>query len=470
MPIEVERVSKLNSQPEHANRKYVLYWAQVNRRVDANHGLLYAVEIANRYKLPVLYYECLTCAYEHANDRLHTFVVEGVPETAKRLQKVGVGYVFDLRRTKDAPDDALYKLARDAAAVVTDEYPTVIARRHNHRASQQLDAACYSVDSSCIVPMKRMEKREFAAYTIRPKIKRLLPQYLQPLDKVHVKQRFELQIPNCHTRITEKAASNMVAFCEIDHTVAPSLTFEGGRLAAESRLQQFLRNNLKRYAKDRNQPSKHATSEMSPYLHFGQISSLEIAVAVRDYAAKHKLISDEYLEELIVRRELAFNYTSHVEDPESLENLPDWSQEDMRKHAHDKRDPSYTRKQFENAETYDPLWNATQKEMLLRGKIHGYYRMYWGKKIIEWSPTYQEALDTMVYIHERYALDGRDPNTFTNILWCFGLHDRPWYERPIFGRIRSMSSEGMQRKTNTGAYIQEILQLEKTGKDVNRVA
>jgi deoxyribodipyrimidine photo-lyase len=469
MPIETERVSKLNSAPERADRKYVLYWAQMNRRVDANHALLYAVEIANRYKLPVLYYEGLTCSYEYANDRLHTFVIEGVPETAKRLQKAGIGYVFYLRRTENAPNDVLYVLARDAAAVVTDDYPTFVARHHNHRVPQKLDVAYYGVDSSCIVPMKRIEKREYAAYTIRPKIQRLLPEYLRASDKVHVKHRFESQIPNSHTEVNKDRIGELVASCEVDHSVAPSLTFRGGRLAAEKRLQHFLQNNLKRYAKDRNQPSEHATSEMSPYLHFGQLSSLEIALAVRDYARDHKLISDEYLEELIVRRELAFNYAGHVEQPESLENLPEWCQEDMKKHAHDKRDPSYTRKQLESAETYDDLWNATQKEMRLRGKIQGYYRMYWGKKIIEWSPTYQEALDTMIYIHGRYALDGRDPNTFTNILWCFGLHDRPWYERPIFGRMRYMSAGGMKRKTDTEAYIEEIQRLENTGKDVHTI-
>jgi deoxyribodipyrimidine photo-lyase len=469
MPIQAERVSKLNSAPERAGRKYILYWAQMNRRVDANHALLYAIEIANRYKLPVLYYEGPTCSYQYANDRLHTFVLQGVPETAKRLKKAGLGYVFYLRRRRNAPDDVLYLLAKDAAALVTDDYPTFIARDHNRRVPEKLDAAYYVVDSSCIVPMKRIEKREYAAYTIRPKIKRLLPEYLHEPEKVHIRCRFKLEVPEFHTEVNENAIPELVASCDIDHSVAPSLTFQGGRLAAEKRLQHFLENNLKRYAKDRNQPCEHATSEMSPYLHFGHISSLEIALAVREYAADHKLIADEYLEELIVRRELAFNYASHVERPESLENLPEWCQEDMKKHAHDKRDPSYTRKQLESAETYDELWNATQKEILLRGKIHGYYRMYWGKKIIEWSPTYQEALDTMIYIHGRYALDGRDPNTATNILWCFGLHDRPWYERPIFGRMRYMSAEGMKRKTDTGAYIEEIQQLEKRAQEARSI-
>jgi deoxyribodipyrimidine photo-lyase len=194
-----------------------------------------------------------------------------------------------------------------------------------------------------------------------------------------------------------------------------------------------------------------------------------VALAVKEHAARHHLMADGYLEELIVRRELSFNYVRHVEKPERLENMPDWARETMRIHAKDKRDPLYPPKQMETAKTYDDLWNATQKEMLLRGKIHGYYRMYWGKKILEWSATYQDAVDFMIEMHGRYALDGRDPNTYTNVLWCFGLHDRAWGERPIFGKIRYMSETSTKRKTKSKAYINEILELERTGNDPSRI-
>jgi deoxyribodipyrimidine photo-lyase len=360
---------------------------------------------------------------------------------------------------KSSPNHALHDLAKDAAAVVTDDYPTFIARYHNGRIPQKLDVAYYAVDSSCVVPMRQIPERQYAAYTIRPKIKRLLPRFLRRPDALRVQRRFDGPIASFHTPVTEKNIGELVASCEIDHSIAPSVGFRGGRAQAEKLLELFLEENLRRYALARNQPSEHATSHMSPYLHFGQISALEIALAVQDYAKEHKLIADEYLEELIVRRELAFNYAVHVENAESLDNLPDWAHATMRQHARDKRDPCYTPKQLECAETYDELWNATQKEMLVRGKIHGYYRMYWGKKIIEWSRTYQEALDTMIDIHGRYALDGRDPNTYANILWCFGLHDRPFFDRPIFGTMRYMSLEGMKRKTDTAAYIEEIRRL-----------
>jgi deoxyribodipyrimidine photo-lyase len=460
MAVEQERISKLNSAPERPERQYVLYWAQMNRRVDSNHGLLYAAELANRFRLPVLYYEGLTCSYEYANDRLHTFILEGVPETARRLKKAGIGYVFYLRRTRRDPNHVLYELAQNAATVVTDDYPAFIARYHNGRVPQKVDVAYYAVDSSCIVPMSQIPERQYGAYTIRPKIKRLLPQFLRAPDRLRVKRPFDGPVPDIHTEVPENNIAGLVAACDIDHSIRASAAFRGGRIEAERRLDSFLKENLRRYALSRNEPSEHATSQLSAYLHFGHISALEIALAVQSFAQEHKLIADEYLEELIVRRELAFNYATHVDEPGDLGNLPEWARANMKKHARDKRDPCYTPAQLERAETYDELWNATQREMLLCGKIHGYYRMYWGKKIIEWSRTYEEAAKTMIDIHGKYALDGRDPNTYTNVMWCFGLHDRPWPERPIFGTMRYMSLEGMKRKTDTAAYIDEIRRVE----------
>lgn len=444
---------------------YVLYWCQMNRRADSNHALAWAVARANELGLPVLFYEGLTCTYKEANDRLHTFVLQGVPETARRLARRGIGYCFYLRRRKSDPNDILYRLASQAACVVTDDYPVFIAAEHNRRVPRKLDIACEAVDSSCIVPMQLLPKREYAAYTIRPKIHKLLPSNLASCPEPQVRVRWTGRAPEFHFEVTRENVVELVASSEIDHSVAPSLSCAGGRLAAENALRHFLDNNLRRYAREKNEPSAHATSDLSPYLHFGMISSLEVALAVKYHAAEHSLIAGGFLEELIVRRELAFNYARSVEQPDSFCNLPDWARQTLVKHARDSRDPCYRREDFERARTHDPLWNACQKEMLLRGKIHGYYRMYWGKKIIEWSATCQDALETMVRIHDRWALDGRDPNTYANILWCFGLHDRPWGERPVFGTIRYMSYEGMKRKTNVDAYLKEIAHLDRTSVD-----
>jgi deoxyribodipyrimidine photo-lyase len=474
MAVEPERVRTLNQAPLRADGGYVLYWAQMNRRVESNHGFAFAAGLANEHKVPLLVYEGLTCTYPHASDRLHTFVMEGVPETAAALKRLGVGYLFYLRATRDDPNDVLYRLAAKALCVVTDDYPVFIAAAHNSRVPKRIGVAYFAVDSSCIVPMSRHEKRAYGAYTIRPKIRRELPVYLKPVEAVPVKRSWSDEllpsgVRELRTEITHSNIAGLVAGCAIDHSVRPSISFSGGYAPARRQLDVFLETKLFRYAGESNQPSKRATSDLSPYLHFGQISSLEVALAVQDYAAEHKLMAGEFLEELIVRRELAFNFARYTPDPESLSALPEWCRRTMSKHADDPRPVVYTPEQFERAETHDALWNATQKELLLRGKIHGYYRMYWGKKIIEWSPSYEQALRVMIHLHDVYALDGRDPNTYTNILWCFGLHDRSWGERPVFGQLRYMSLEGMRRKTKTEDYIKEITFQERTGKDPYRL-
>jgi deoxyribodipyrimidine photo-lyase len=437
----------------------------MNRRASGNHALDYAIELANELDLPVLFYEGLTCTYKHANDRLHTFILEGVPDTERGLHARGVGYAFYLRKRRIDSNTIVYDLASKAAAVVTDDYPTFIAADHNSRVPDKMDVAYLAVDSSCIVPMNHFTKREYAAYTIRPKILKVLSEYLRPAPELAPKHRWKADTPAFHEPVISANISTLVKSCEIDHGVKPSPSFRGGSGAAETLLNQFLEHRFKRYAKERNEPSRHATSHMSPYLHFGHISSLQIALKATEYAKRHRLIADEFLEELIVRRELAFNFARFGSNIEGFDDLPDWARKTMAAHASDVRDPAFTAEQMERAETYDPLWNATQKELLIRGKIHGYYRMYWGKKIIEWSRTYREALALMIALHDKYALDGRDPNTYTNILWCFGLHDRPWFERPIFGLIRYMSFDGMKRKTDMNAYIEEIAWLERTGKE-----
>ena len=459
--VEAERVRALNSKPVRDHADYVLYWSQMNRRVECNHALAHAIEIGNSLELPVLFYEGLDCAYPYANDRIHTFVLEGVPDTADRLQSLGIGYVFYLRKNPREPNDTLYRLSERAAVLVTDDFPTFVAAKHNASVPARVDVPYLAVDSSCIVPMNRLEKREWAAYTIRPKIRKLLSTYLNPFKMPRARKPWTGTVPEWHSNVECEQIPHLVSECDIDHCVKPSPAFRGGSSEAKRRLRNFLKAGLRRYARDRNEPAAHATSDLSPYLHFGHISGLEVAVAAQEYARKHKLVADEFLEELIVRRELAFNFARYTPGYDSLAALPDWARKTLHKHASDPRNPSFTCEQMERAETYDNLWNATQKELLVRGKIHGYYRMYWGKKIIEWAKTHEEALRIMLYLHDKYALDGRDPNTYANVLWCFGLHDRPWTERAIFGQIRYMSYEGMRRKTDMDAYLREISALRK---------
>ena len=451
-----ERVRLLNALVPRAGARYVLYWAQANRRVDSNYALAFAANLANHLRLPLLFYEGLTCSHPHANDRLHAFVLEGVPDNAKRAEALGIGYVFYLRRRNSDRNDILYRLAAGAAALVTDDYPGYLVRDHNRSSAARIGIPYYAVDASCIVPMGLSGKQEYAAYTIRPKINRSLSEYLKPVAPIRVKKRWADPLPSFHTAVARETIPELLASSEIDHSVAPSAEFRGGRTEAQRRLRKFLKHNFKNYGRISREPSARATSQLSPYLHFGHISSLEVALAARAYADEHKLIVPEYLEELIVRRELAFNFARYGPEPATLAALPDWAQKTLRKHARDRREYIYTREQFEQAATHDALWNATQRELLRDGVIQGYYRMYWGKKIIEWCKSHQEALEIMIYLHDRYALDGRDPNTYANILWCFGLHDRPWGERSVFGMIRYISLDGMKRKTDVDTYIRQM--------------
>jgi deoxyribodipyrimidine photo-lyase len=435
-------VRKLNDRGVRSAGEYVLYWIRAARRTEFNPSLATAALLANGMGLPVLAVEALA-ADRYANDRFYTFVLEGVAEFAAALEKLGAGYRFLVQPRRSA----LAEYASRAAAVVTDDWPAALSSED----FTGLDLPCYAVDSSCIVPHTEIPDRAYAAYSMRPKIRRLLPRFLKPLPKVQIEQRYQGA-----SDYPEGEISSLVASCDIDRHIPPSTDFRGGRKQALRTLRRFLKDRLHRYSADKNEPSAHATSDLSPYLHFGHISALEVALAVRDYAQEHRLIADEFLEELIVRRELAFNFAYHAERVDRLTVLPSWAQGTLDAHRADPRDPVYTRRQFEAAATHDDLWNCTQKELRIRGKIHGYYRMYWGKMILEWSITPEDALATMIHLHDRYALDGHDPNTYGNILWCFGLHDRPWPERPIYGTVRSMTRAGMDRKTDTAAYIREI--------------
>jgi deoxyribodipyrimidine photo-lyase len=462
--VEPTRIRALNQAPMREGAKYVLYWSQMNRRVESNHALAYAAEVANERGVPLLVYEGLTYDYRGANYRIHTFVLEGVPETQTSLARLHAGYFFYLRARRTSPNDLLYRLAADAVCLITDDYPVFIAADHNGRVPHKIGVSYIAVDSSCVVPMSVHATQAYAAFSIRPKIHAALPKYLAPVDPVRLKRRWSddllpAGLKKLRTEVTQTNIARLVANCEINHVIKPSISFTGGAAAAKKHLDIFLDERLSRYARDKNQPSKRATSDLSPYLHFGQISSLEVALRTREHAHEHKLMDGEFLEELIVRRELSFNFARFSPSVETLDILPDWCRKTMAKHASDQRPHVYSREQLEAGQTGDPLWNAAQKELLLRGKIHGYYRMYWGKKVIEWTRTYEEARRLLIEFHDVYALDGRDPNTYANVLWLFGLHDRPWFERPVFGQLRYMSFEGMRRKTDTAAYISEIAAL-----------
>jgi deoxyribodipyrimidine photo-lyase len=449
-----ERVRLLNDEPANNYGKYVLYWMQMFKRAEYNHALNFAVEQANERRLPLVVYEGLKFYYPWASDRIHTFILEGVEEKRRAFEKLGIRYVFYLQKNDDSPKRTVARLAKDAALIVTDDFPCFIIPQHNAAIVRKAEIPVYAVDSNGVVPLSKFEKEEFAARTIRPKIKRLLPDYLKPFreEKVIVRAG-DLKIDCPETIVEAKNIAPLVAECAIDHAVKPSPVYHGGTANGRKRLKKFVTEILPGYVESRNKPEIDGCSRLSSYLHFGFLSPLEIALAVMDADAP-QASKDAYLEELIVRRELSYNFTHFNENYDSLKSLPDWAQATMREHAKDKRAPIFTPEQLEFAETYDELWNASQREMLYTGEVHNYVRMLWGKNVIAWTPSYEEAFAILEHLNNKYCLDGRNPNSYAGILWCFGKHDRPWMERPVFGKLRYMTTNSTGRKFDARKYIE----------------
>ena len=449
-----ERVVLVNDADINRQAQYVLYWMQMYKRTSHNHALTFAIRKANETKLPLVVYEGLKYYYPWANDRLHTFILEGVEEKKREFGQLGIRYVFYLQKDEDSPKQTIARLAKEAACIVTDDYPCFIIPEHNRRIAERASVPVYLVDSNGIIPMCKFDKEEYAAYTIRPKIKKLLPDYLKPFAEESVEidgSKLEVDCPE--TMVTSENLPTLVAECSIDHSVKPSPIYHGGTSNGQKRLKRFIDEILPGYETTRNKPEIDGSSRLSSYLHFGYLSPLEIARAVQNSEAP-ETAKVAYLEELIIRRELSFNLTRHNRKYDSLESLPAWVHQTMRKHIDDDRPVVYSLEQLEAAETHDELWNASQREMVATGEMHNYVRMLWGKNVIAWTRSYEEAFAILEHLNNKYCLDGRDPNSYAGILWCFGKHDRPWMERPVFGTIRYMTSASTGKKFDSRKYIE----------------
>jgi deoxyribodipyrimidine photo-lyase len=451
------RITRLNERSERSERDFVLYWIQIAHRAEQNFALTAAIEAANRLRLPLVVYHGLGCTYPHANDRITRFILEGVAELPQRFARRGIRYHFYLRQTDRDPNNLVYLLAKRAALVVTDDFPAFIIPGQSRNVASRVDVATWAVDTNGMVPLAAIPGEQYGAYTIRPKLRRLFPEHWKPVPEPKLLRdslAVRLDIPE--TSVTAEGIDGLLARSDIDHTVIPSRIYRGGYRQARARLERFVASPLASYATARNEPGQERTSRLSAYLHFGQIAVQEIAAAVSAAQGAPQADRDAYLEELIVRRELAFNFCRYNPHHQTLEALPAWAKATLAKHASDPRPWQYAPEAFEAAQTHDELWNAIQAELLVTGTMFGYYRMYWGKKIIEWSANPAEAQATMIRLHDTYALDGRDPNTYASILWCFGKHDRPWSERPVLGTVRCMSRAGMESKTRVADYLARV--------------
>ena len=447
--VQNERIQPLNDK-ETRDGSYVLYWMQSSQRADCNHALEYAVQRANDLDGKVLVVFGLTDDYPEANLRHYTFMLEGLKDVQEALKDRNVKMVV----RRGSPDDVALEAGRDASLIVTDRGYMRPQRAWREKVAENADCAVVQVESDVVVPVElASDKKEYAARTLRPKITGYLDDFLVELKPTPVeKSSLNMKADGLDLSNLDKVLDDM----DLDRSVEPvSHLFTGGESAAETTLDDFLKNKFGSYVENRNQPQTDDVSHMSKYLHYGHISPVYLALRIKDAGAAQENI-DSYVEEVVVRRELSMNFVYYTEDYDSMSCLPGWAQETLEEHKDDDREYVYTRKQLEDAETHDEYWNAAMREMRYTGYMHNYMRMYWGKKILEWTNTPEHAYKTTLYLNNKYFLDGRDPNSFANVSWVFGQHDQGWKERPVYGKVRYMSSGGLERKAKPKQYVEKI--------------
>jgi deoxyribodipyrimidine photo-lyase len=444
--IQEQRIRPLNDRKIKDGR-YVLYWMQQSQRAAYNHALEHAIDIANRLDLPVLVFFGITAGFPEANARHYAFMIEGLQSVRDDLARRGIGFVPRIV----APDEGAVIMAQDAAVTITDRGYLRIQKEWRSSAAGRLACPLIQVESDAVVPVETASsKEEYSAGTFRPRITRLLFAYLQPLAERRCRRRsLDMVIPCDAIDDTATILKKLGA----DAGVPPIRWIKGGTDAGLRNLDEFIQNKLERFDELRNDPGSDCSSNLSPYLHFGQISSLQAALALLDSGSPGK---DRFLEELIVRRELAINFVHYNRDYDSYRCLPEWARATLMKHGRDRREYRYRFEELESGATHARYWNAAQREMAVSGKMHGYMRMYWGKKILEWSGSPESAFENVLRLNNKYNIDGRDPNGYAGVAWCFGKHDRAWPERAIFGKIRYMNDKGLERKFDMEAYCARV--------------
>jgi deoxyribodipyrimidine photo-lyase len=475
------RVRAVNAFPIVERGEFVLYWMIAQRRLRYNFALDRAIEHARELRLPLVILEPLRCGYQWASDRLHRFVLDGMAANARATADRNVVYYPYVEPKAGAGSGLLTALAKQAAVVVTDDYPAFFLPRMVAAAAERLKAPLEAVDSCGLLPMAAADRAFPTAYAFRRFLQQVLPEHLVHTPRADPLARLTLPAaPGIPIEIARrwpmaesellKGDAALLAKLAIDHAV-PVAPIGGGIEAARKRLDKFL-GKLDRYNEDRNEPSADGTSGLSPYLHFGHIGAHEVfdRITSREPWSAENLTAkangkrtswwklsepaEAFLDQLVTWRELGFNMCRRRDDYAQYDSLPDWARATLAKHASDPRPNVYTLEEFTAARTHDPLWNAAQRQLLREGAMHNYLRMLWGKKILEWSPSPQAALAVMIELNDKYALDGRDPNSYSGIFWTLGRYDRPWGpERKIFGTIRYMSSDNTARKLDVKGYL-----------------
>jgi deoxyribodipyrimidine photo-lyase len=476
------RVRRANQYEVQADRPYVVYWMTSFRRTRFNFALQRARDWAVELKKPLVILEPLRVRYRWASDRFHRFIIEGMRDNAQACQQQNVIYY---PYVESQPGDGrwlVHRLAELSAVVVTDDYPCFFHPRMIRTVAGRLPAELEAVDSNCLMPLAAAERTFTVAHSYRRWMQKQLPEHLQefpeeqPLDCGALRktdaERFTSIVATWPAADFDRLlADDGLSHIPVDHSVQPA-ELEGGPKQAERLLQRFVEQRLDGYDQDRNEPDEYGSSELSPYLHFGHISAHEVFSSImqaEDWSPP--LIqkpngkvngfwgvdenAEAFLDQLCTWREMGFNMSWREADFDKFESLPGWALKTIHQHARDPREHVYTLEQFETAETHDEIWNAAQRQLVREGRIHNYLRMLWGKKILHWTEHPRQALEIMLELNNKYALDGRDPNSYSGIFWVLGRYDRAWGpERPIFGKIRYMTSENTAKKHKLTKYLE----------------
>lgn len=474
-----------NTNPINEHGDYVLYWMSINRRLEYNYALELAVGYANKLNKPLLIYEGLSCDIPWACDRFHQFLIEGMAESSAYCKEHGFNYYSYVEKGPNEGTGLVEALAKNACLVIADEYPVYIIRPYNRLMARKVRVPYITVDSNGIIPLGLTDKAPYSAYIFRKIMqKHFLDCYRKgpseaPLEDLN--NRSEITLSDAFLNQWPDASPlyrdirGTVSGLDINHNVK-ALSIKGTRQAALDHMNQFLNKRLNSYSEKRNDPDEGAASGLSPWLHYGKLSEYEVVQAALRHQPRDWSFDDitfnkgqrdgffngnpnveSFLDELITWREVGFHFCHHVQNYDKYESLPDWAIQTLEEHSMDEREYVYSFDELEQAKTHDALWNAAQRQLVRDGIIHNYLRMLWGKKILEWTPDPRTALDYLIELNNKYAIDGRDPNSYSGIFWILGRFDRAWGpERPIYGKVRYMTSDSTAKKIKLKNYLQEF--------------
>jgi len=474
------KFSRNNNEPNN-DGDYVLYWMQINRRFEYNYALDYAIAWANKLNKPLLVYEGLSIEYPWACDRFHSFLMQGMKENLDFAKDQNLNYYSFLETERGEGKGLFYNLAKDACTVISDEYPVFIIKEHNNRVADKIDVPYITIDSNGIIPLGVTEKDPYSAYLFRKTMqKHFLEGFTNPPEKdafsklqnksnIELSDNFLSKYPKADDALNDIEAT--IKKLDINHDVG-TIDMNGTRKSALGKMGQFIGHSLLEYDEKRNHPDEKKTSGLSPWLHFGKISEYEVVKTVLDHQPNDWSLDDltpnggknsgffngddniqSFLDEIITWREVGFHFAHHIDNYDEYESLPNWAKKTMEEHKDDKREYVYSLEEFEYSKTHDELWNAAQTQLREEGIIHNYLRMLWGKKVIEWTPDHKTALSYLIELNNKYAIDGRDPNSYSGIFWCFGRFDRAWQERDVFGKLRYMTSQSTRKKVRLNQYL-----------------